>query len=187
MTIRLLTLLFFLLHLLWDIANNWLQLCHQRHFFSKSAYTNEMMEPLWKQPSSGFESYFRNAVAQGYFKTQNYPDMSGQKVIMDKCCSRFLEPFDKLNCVFALMWTSTAVWQVHRGALGPNRTQHIQVKYWGRCKLKVKWFCWFMLHVEVWSHFVSCVSWGETICGLFEATGFAVSSCSQSVYMNTSL
>lgn len=31
------------------------------------------MEPLWKQPLSGFESYFRNAAAQGYFKTQNYP------------------------------------------------------------------------------------------------------------------
>lgn len=53
----------------------------------ESAYTNEMMEPLWKQPSSGFESYFRNAAAQGYFKTQNYPDKNGQKVIMDKCYS----------------------------------------------------------------------------------------------------
>lgn len=37
--------------------------------FNKSAYTNAIMEPLWKQPSSGFESYFRNAAAQGYFKT----------------------------------------------------------------------------------------------------------------------
>lgn len=45
------------------------------------------MEPLWKQPSSGFEWYFRNAAAQGYFKTQNYPDKNGQEVITDKCCS----------------------------------------------------------------------------------------------------
>lgn len=55
--------------------------------FNKSAYINEMMEPLWKQPSSSFESYFRNVAAQGYFKTQNYSLDNGQKVIEDKCCS----------------------------------------------------------------------------------------------------
>lgn len=58
------------------------------------------MAPLWKQPSSGSESYFRNAAAQGYFKAQNYSDKNGQKVIMDKCCSWCLEPFDKLNHIF---------------------------------------------------------------------------------------
>lgn len=73
--------------------------------FNKSAYTNEMMEPLWKQPSTAFESYCRNAAAQGYFKAQNYPDKNGQKVIMDKRCSWCLEPFDKLNRIFALLGT----------------------------------------------------------------------------------
>lgn len=47
-----------------------------------------MMEPLWKQPSSGVsKAILENAAAQGYFKTQNYPDKNEQKVIMDKCCS----------------------------------------------------------------------------------------------------
>lgn len=37
------------------------------YYAIKSAYTNEMMEPLWKQPSRGFESYLKkNVVAQGY-------------------------------------------------------------------------------------------------------------------------
>lgn len=56
--------------------------------FNQSAYRNEMMEPLWKQPSSGVsKAILENAAAQGYFKTQNYPDKNEQKVIMDKCCS----------------------------------------------------------------------------------------------------
>lgn len=87
-----------------------------------------MMEPLWKQPSSGFESYFRNTVAQGYFKAQNYPDKNGQKVIMGKCCSRCLKPFDKLKRMFALMGTSTAVWQVQHQVL--DATQQMKMKEW---------------------------------------------------------
>lgn len=78
------------------------------YYAIKSAYTNEMMEPLWKQPSRGFESYFKKKMLW-LRDTQNYPDKNGLKVIMDKRCSRCLEPFDKLKWLFGLSGTSTAV------------------------------------------------------------------------------
>lgn len=121
--------------------------------FNESAYRNEMMELLRKQPSSGSESYFKDAEAQGYFKTQNYPDKNGHKVIMDKYFSWCLEPFDKLNCTFALMETQAAVWQVQRTALAPrcNTTKVSEVMVWfgerDECKKSVFLGSWFMLKI----------------------------------------
>lgn len=114
--------------------------------FNKSAYRNETMEPLWKQASSGFESYCRNAAAQGYFKTQNYPDKTGQKVIMDKCCSWCLKPFDKLDRIFALMGTWVAAWQVQHVAFRILDTAP-QFCFWERWIWKAKCFSWLVIHV----------------------------------------
>lgn len=41
---------------------------HKLHFFLRIPSTNEMMEPLWTQPSEDPESYLRSAAAQGHFK-----------------------------------------------------------------------------------------------------------------------